>query len=252
MAEKKARKPLTEEEKAKRAEALRKAREAKKAKAEAEAKEAEVKKEEPKKVQTEAVKDSKDEEIELLKQQIELLKQQMQKQKMPQVIQVAPNTEQVHFLWQAPVADENVVLFGENGMYGRVQGKIGEFYVPKTDLSRVLTGLTRKFLDKRWLIVLSGLTDEEREVLGVDYKDGEYIDKKTFMKLPELGVGIIEVYKDLCDGHKALVEKMMYEEYTKENPKIKREVVAELSKLCKSPANAFKKILELMNEEEAK
>lgn len=42
-------------------------------------------------------------------------------------MQVSTSTEQVHFLWMAPVADDNVVQFGDGGMYGNIVGKTGSF-----------------------------------------------------------------------------------------------------------------------------
>lgn len=51
--------------------------------------------------------------------------------------------------------------------------------MPKPDLSRILTEMNRRFMAQRWLLVVSGLTDEEREALGVDYKSGEVLDKRA-------------------------------------------------------------------------
>ena len=38
----------------------------------------------------------------------------------PQVVQVMADTEKVVMRWMAPVSDENVATFGENGRYGQV------------------------------------------------------------------------------------------------------------------------------------
>lgn len=237
MAEKKTtRKPLTEEEKAKRAENLRKAREAKKTKESV--------------VEEQKVEEKKEmSEVELLKQEIELLKMQLAQQSAaPQVIQVsqvAAETEKVRFLWQAEVADDNLVLFGDGGMYGRIVGKKGSFYVPKSDLSRVMDGLNRLFLEKRWLIVLSGLNEEERETYGVNYKEGELLDRKMFDKMVDMGKDILDVYSDLCDGHKEIVAKRFYEAWRNGSKKIERETVVALNKM--SPNSSFRTILEEMN-----
>lgn len=230
------RKPMTEEEKAKRAEALKKAREAKKAKAEETFSDVQNR-------EAAALPD----EVTELKKEIATLKEMLYKQTAaPQVVQIATDVEKVRFLWQAEVADDNVVLFGDGGMYGRIVGKTGTFYVPKPDLSRIMDSMNRLFLDKRWLIVLSGLTDEERESYGVDYKDGELLDRKVFERLVEIGEEIVDIYPDLCDGHKEMVAKRYYEAWQKDSHSVKRDVVVALNKI--EPNQAFQKILDEMHE----
>lgn len=173
---------------------------------------------------------------------------------VPQIVQVANDTEMVQFLWQAEVAEDNTVFFGEGGLYGQVTGKTGSFYVPKKDLSRVLTELNRLFLKKRWLIIVSGLTDEEREVLGVDYKDGELLDKQAFAKMVELGDKMLEIYPNLCEGHKKMVAQRYAEAYQNGSPYVTRSVVVqlnELSKTVKNPKGDFSFIIEEMNARDA-
>ena len=182
---------LTDEEKKARAEARKAAKEAK----EAEARE-EVKTEENSEIELLKARN------EMLMKQMEALMAQMQDMQKPQIIQVAADVAKVHLLWQAEVADDNVVAFGEGGRYGIVKGKRGEFYMPKTDFSTIMDERVRFFLENRWLIVLDGLNDEEREAYGVDYKDGEYLDKKAFAKLIEIGADILNIYLNLCDGNK--------------------------------------------------
>lgn len=173
---------------------------------------------------------------------------------VPQIVQIANDTEMVQFLWQAEVAEDNTVFFGEGGLYGQVTGKTGSFYVPKKDLSRVLTELNRYFLKKRWLIIVSGLTDEEREVLGVDYKDGELLDKQAFAKMVELGDKMLEIYPNLCEGHKKMVAQRYAEAYQSGSPYVTRGLVVqlnELSKTAKNPKGDFVSIIEEMNAREA-
>lgn len=193
------------------------------------------------------------EQNELLQKQIEMMQAQMSAMAMPKVIQVAPDTEKVHFLWQAPVADDNVVLFGEGGMYGRITGKTGSFFVPKSELSRILDSMTRLFLQERWLLVLDGMTDEEREALGVDYKEGEVLDKRAFARMVDLGDEILDIFPALCDSHKDMVGQRFYEAWTAGNPAVKREIVVELlkkSKVSGHEVKAFSAIIEEMNEKD--
>lgn len=191
--------------------------------------------------------DKRDDEIAMLKEQIRMLTEQMANASKPQVVTIAGEVEKVFFLWQAPVADDNVVTFGENGLFGRITGKTGTFYVPKSDLSRIMDAPTRHYLDLRWLIVLSGLTEEEKEAYGVNYKPGEILDKGAFSKLTEIGDEILKIFPNLCESHKEIVAKLYREAYVG-GKKPKRETVLALSKMSKS--EAFKSILEDMNAKE--
>lgn len=204
------------------------------------------------------VPDKRDEEIALLKEQIATMKQMMEQMQSAQpqsVIQVAaPEGERIHFIFEAEVADDNVFLIGENGMYGRITGKSGMFYVPKNDFSRINDGLFRLMLDKRWIIAVDGFSKEERESLGIDYKEGEYLDKKAFAKMVDLGDEMLEIYPKLCDGHKEMVAKRFYEAYKAGNPKITRDLVVKLNKLSKesgSEKGDFYAIIEQMNAKNA-
>ena len=198
--------------------------------------------------------DKRDEEIALLKQQIATMQEMLEKaqnEKAPQVIQVTtPESERVLFLFEAEVADDNIYLVGENGMYGRITGKTGSFYIPKSDISRVMDHMFRQMLDNRWIIAVSGLTDEEREAYGVNYKEGEILDKKAFARMVELGDEMLEIYPKLCAGHKEIVAKRYYEAYKAGNPKVTRDLVVKLNKLSKeagSEKGDFSAIIELMN-----
>jgi hypothetical protein len=199
--------------------------------------------------------------MELLKAQNELLRQQMeelQKQLLalqrPQVIQVAADTERVYFLWQAEVADYNLVTFGPGGMYGSITGKTGTFSVPKNELSRILDNRTRGFIARRWLIVVDGLTDEEREAMGVAYAEGEIMDRKVFSRMVNLSKDeICEVYEKLCESHKEMVGRRYYEEWQSKNPAVTREKVIALRNITRDQGleiKAFQTILQEMNASE--
>jgi hypothetical protein len=197
----------------------------------------------------------KDAEIEALKKQLAEMQKMMEAAARPQVVQIGGDTERVQFLWQAEVADDNVVTFGDGGMYGRIVGKTGTFSVPKTDLSRLLDSMNRFFLDKRWLIVVDGLDENEREMLGVNYSEGEILDRKAFARMVELEGEILEIYPKLCASHKEMVAKRYNEAYQAGNPHVKREVVVELNRMSKAAGSKdgdFTAIIEAMNEADAK
>ena len=194
-----------------------------------------------------AVKDTRDIEIENLKSQIAQLKELVAAQaaQQPQQIIVSTdNSERVWFLWMADVADDNVTLIGEHGEYGRIVGKTGTFYVPKNDLSRILDTANRYYIEQRWMIVVDGLTDEEREALGVDYKEGELLDRKAFAKITELGDTMLEIFPALCDSHKDMVASRFHDAY-ESGKRLDRQQIIELNRIYNSPA--FVDIIERMN-----
>lgn len=167
----------------------------------------------------------------------------------PNIIQYGGETERVNFLFQAPVSDDNVFEVGQ-GMYGRIVGKTGAFSVPKQELSRAMDGLFRKMMDKRWIIVVSGLTEEEKKIYGVNYKVGEVLGEKTFAHLADLGMGLVDVYRDLCKGNKEILEKAVYEAYAAGNKNVTRELAVALNEISKANnkgKGAFVSLIETMN-----
>ena len=176
-------------------------------------------------------------------------------QAMTQIVQYGADAQKVQFLWMAEVADDNTVQFGDGGMYGSIVGKTGSFYVPKNDLSRILTSMNRKFLEDRWLIVVNGLTDEERETLGVDYKEGEVLDRKAFAKMVELGDKLLELDPALCEGHKQMVAQRYADAFAAGSPYVTRERAVKLNDLSRREGHErgdFIHIIEEMNERDAR
>jgi len=246
------------------AEETKKTRTRKSAAAQAEKKEAERITEAPTTENKEAEKDPVAELKAQYEAQIAAMKEEMSKQmasfkealaeaQKPQFIQVAADVEKVMFLYMAEVCDENVYEVGPNGMYGRIVGKTGTFYVPKSDLSRVMDTMFRLLMKKRWIVVVSGMTDEERAAYGVDYRLDEVLKESDFSRIIELGNGILGIYPSLCDGHKEVVEKRYFDAWRSKNPLVNRDTVAELNRLAKNVGrekNAFRTILEEMNAEQ--
>ena len=246
------------------AEETKKTRTRKSAAAQAEKKEPERIAEAPTRENKETEKDTVAELKAQYEAQIAAMKEEMSKQmasfkealaeaKKPQFIQVAADVEKVQFLYMAEVCDENVYEVGPNGMYGRIVGKTGTFYVPKSDLSRVMDTMFRLLMKKRWIIVVSGMTDEERAAYGVDYRLDEVLKESDFSRIIELGNGILGIYPSLCDGHREVVEKRYFDAWRSKNPLVNRDTVAELNRLAKNAGrdkNAFRTILEEMNAEQ--
>lgn len=129
----------------------------------------------------------------------------------PQVVQVMADTEKVVMRWMAPVADDNISTFGENGRYGQVTGKNGTVIVPKSEWSRFYDETMRRFMERRWLVVLSGMTDDERALYHCDYRKGEILDEKAFANIFIMRDGLLDIFDDLCTEHQEMVAKSFCE-----------------------------------------
>lgn len=144
-----------------------------------------------------------------------------------------PERERVNLLWQAPVMAENVEEFGPNGKYARISGPTGAFFVPKDEFFLIVDNRVRMYLERRWLIVLSGLTDEERELYGVNYREGEYLTRTAFAKLTEQGDKLLEIYPQLCPGNRKIVAGAVYQGWKEGKKTVNRGLVESLNALCR-------------------
>lgn len=166
-----------------------------------------------------------------------------------------PERERVNLLWQAPVMPENIEEFGPNGRYARITGPTGGFFVPKDEFSLIVDSRVRMYLERRWLIVLSGLTDEEGDIYGVAYKPGEYLTKAAFAKLTEQGEKLLEIYPALCPGNRKIVAGAVYEGWRNGDKHINRGLVERLTAMCREidpEETTFQTILQEMAEKAAR
>lgn len=240
------RKPLTEAEK-----------EAKMAAKEKLAEEAKAQKEEKSAENAQKKEDDRDaQKIQELEAMVKSLMAQLEEQKrQPSVIQVLGDQEKVVLRFQAEVADDNVALFGPNGMYGQVTGKSGQVVVPKSDWSRFYTGSVRNMMKKRWLIVLSGMTEEERELYGCNYRDGEVLEETVFRKMLDMGNALLTIFPQLCRDHQEMVARRLLSAYQDHDPRVSdRDFIVKLNELSakETGKGLFTAIIADMNEKDVK
>ena len=163
--------------------------------------------------------------MEALKETVAKLQEQLQaalsaKAAQPaQVIQVVtPDSEKVTMRFQADVADDNVAVFGPSGLYGQVTGKMGTVVVPKAEWSRFYTDSVRRMIDRRWLVVLTGMSEDERKLFHCAYKMGEVLDEKAFAGLLDMGEELLKIFPELCISHQRMVGKAFWEAVTRPLP----------------------------------
>ena len=205
-------------------------------------------------------------EVEALKETVAKLQEQLQAAlaaQPAQVIQVmTPDSEKVTLRFQAPVADDNVAVFGPSGLYGQVTGKMGTVVVPKAEWSRFYTDSVRRMIDRRWLVVLTGMSDDERKLFGCEYQKGELLDEKAFAGLLDMGEELLQIFPDLCIAHQRMVGKAFWEAYNQGDSRANdRELVVKLNELSKKAAagsgdkvlekGVFNPVIEAMNKKDA-
>lgn len=203
-------------------------------------------------------------EVSALREMVEQLRRELAEAKQPQVVQmVSQSSEKVVMRFQAEVADDNVAVFGPNGLYGQVTGKRGTVVVPKDEWSRFYNESVRRMIDRRWLVVLSGLTEEERVMFHCDYRPGELLDEQAFAKLLDLGKDLLGLFPQLCPYHQEMVGRAFWDAWEAGDPRAQdRDLVAALNELSKQaaesgaegtyPKGVFRPVLEAMNARDLK
>lgn len=178
-----------------------------------------------------------------------LAKQQTQPQT---VVQVAKD-EYVTILFIGAIAEGTVVAMPK---WGQITYAGGMLDISKKDfLQGIGIQVNAALLKDRKILVISGLTDEERRRFGVAYKEGEYLTAQALFEL----VGyekdkICDIYAKLCEEHKRVVAKVYLSAYfDKHDNRINRETIKELNKLSKAidSDGLFTPILEDMGRKDA-
>lgn len=195
-------------------------------------------------------------EIAALRAMIEQLQQQLdQKNQQPSIIQVLGDQEKVVMLFQAEVADDNLAVFGPNGMYGQVTGKTGKVIVPKSEWSRFYNESVRSMIRRRWLIVLSGMTDDERQLYDCSYREGELLEAGVFNRLLDMGDELTGIFPHLCRDHQEMVARRFVSAWMDGDARTNnRELIVKLNELSKQDGQKglFTRIIEGMNAQDAK
>ena len=157
--------------------------------------------------------------------------------------------EYVTLLYIGAIADGTVVSLGKLGQINKA-GSTRD--IPKKEFLQNMTFAVEKMLESRALIVVNGLTDEERERYGLDYKEGELLTQDAFYKLLNYSDSeITAIFRKLCEEHRRVVAKMFLSAYfEKRDNRITAEKVKSLNEISKEndKDGMFKPILEDMGD----
>lgn len=159
---------------------------------------------------------------------------QMVAAQKPTVVQVAPQKEEmVTLLYMGAVAEGSRVNLGEK--LGEIMGRGGTRTISKTVFFENMTpGVLNRLKDRR-LIVLDGLTDEERERYGVKYTDGELVSKEIYYKLLDLDEDtVVSIFKKACYRHKQLIASLYADAYGIGDNRINQPLIQKLNRASKA------------------
>ena len=174
-----------------------------------------------------------------------------------QAVYVTPNEKMVQCIYIDSVIPNNEIIIG-NGR--KISGSGRVFSVPLSEFeSTFITPLIAKLIKTRRIIVLDGLTDEQRSLYDCEYAENEVIRREGvfdfFFKkeIPEAA----EIFGSLCAEHQELVAARFMDAYLNDGSPFKRYVsrarVVALNNISKEKHNGegiFKPMLEALNAED--
>lgn len=158
-----------------------------------------------------------------------------------------PADETVTLLYMGCVAEGSTVPLNEK--LGQIQGRGGTRDINKREFLQNLTpNILRRLKDRR-LIILDGMTDEERERYGVKYTDGELLGADIYYRLLDMPEEkILAIFDKACYRHKQLIATLFIDAYMARDNRINQYLVQKLNEVSKKtdPEGMFKSILKDM------
>lgn len=157
--------------------------------------------------------------------------------------------EMVTLLYMGAVAEGSMVTLWEGF---EIQGRGGTRDIPKKEfLQHLSQGVIKRLKDRR-LIVVDGLSDDERERYGVKYTDNELASVDIYYKLLSYDEDkIISIFKNVCDSHKTIIASLFKTAYMAHDNRINQPLIERLNKASKTvdPKGMFSDILKDMARE---
>lgn len=146
----------------------------------------------------------------------------------------SPTDGVVTMFWQAEVNDANEIPLGPNGKFGMITGKHAMLTIPKRDfVGEFRTTTIQYYLKSRNLIVIDGLTDDERRVYGLEYKKGEYLEPAVYDRLIEMGDEVLEIFPKLHQTWREMIAVKFLEAFDNQTLKCSRDTLIKLNQISK-------------------
>lgn len=133
------------------------------------------------------------------------------------------------------VNDRNVIPLGPDGKYGQIIGKRWMGQVDKMSFKGDFrTPLVQALLKKRNMIVMDGLTEDERRIYGVQYAEGEVIDEKLYDRMTRMSEGdLLPIYMGLCPEWRRMLAVKFADAYDRGELKVTRDALLALNRISR-------------------
>lgn len=156
-------------------------------------------------------------------------------QKKQEAPAVRSGSDMVTLRFVAEVNDRNVIPLGADGKYGQIIGKRWMGQIDKMSFKGDFrTPLVQALLKKRNLIVMDGLTEDERRIYGVQYAEGEVIDEKLYDRMTRMSEGdLLPIYMGLCPEWRRMLAVKFADAYDRGELKVTRDTLLALNKISR-------------------
>lgn len=163
-----------------------------------------------------------------------------QKQEMPAL---RAQNEMVTLRFVAEVNDRNVIPLGMDGKYGQIIGKRWMGQIDKMAFKGDFrTPLVQALLKKRNLIVMDGLTEDERRIYGVQYAEGEVIDEKLYDRLTRMdSEDLLPIYQGLCPEWRRMIAVKFADAFENGSLKVTRDTLLALNRISRKDNSGLPK-----------
>lgn len=151
--------------------------------------------------------------------------------------------QMVTLLYLAEVSPENTLIlpgYGSLRPHSYLEVSKREFG------SKFMSALARKLIERRHLLVVDGLTKDERQRWGCDYKSGEVLDERVFDKMLDYSTEeIADIFRHLCREHQEFVAKRFITAHERKDNRVSLAKVRALNQISKeSGEELFRPIIE--------
>lgn len=157
--------------------------------------------------------------------------------------------EVVTVLYIAEVSDRSVLTLPG---YGSLRPN-SYLQVPKMEFGgKFMSELVRKMIDKRHIIVVDGLTQDERVRWNCDYKEGEILSERAFDRMLDFDMDrLCDMFAHLCPEHQRFVARRFITAKERNDNRVNFEKVKALNELSKKndPDGMLKPVLEAFKQE---
>lgn len=154
----------------------------------------------------------------------------MKKQGDSKVYSIVPE-EKVTLLFIGAIAKGTEVCLGE---IGKITRDGGVLEVPKKDFFQKMNATVESLLEDRKLLVIDGVTDEEKERYNLCYGDNDVLTAQSYRKILDYDTETLcDIFSRLCEQHRKIVTKVFFGAYASGDARVTLQKCQELNRISK-------------------